>query len=192
MGKLTAWREGERMLCQMCKKNEATIKIVKVVGINKTELNVCNECANYLLGNTVTTISFSQNNLNEVLFNLLNTFSKYSKEDNNVNSETETKCSNCGITYEEFVKSGKLGCSKCYGLFQRQIKPLLNRLHGSYQHSGKVPNSLQVRLERLEKIKRIKVELQKAVSKEEYEKAAKLRDQITEEEKKAKIRDSEK
>jgi len=174
----------------MCKKNEATIKIVKVVGMNRTELNVCNECANYFLGNTVTTISFSQNTLNEVLFNLLNTFSKYSREDNNVSTETELKCPNCGTTYEEFVKNGKLGCNKCYSVFRKQIKPLLNRLHGSYRHSGKIPESLQVLLEKAERIKRIKRELQEAVSKEEYEKAAKLRDQIIKEEKKAGIRDS--
>ncbi|MDI9595982.1 MAG: UvrB/UvrC motif-containing protein [Atribacterota bacterium] len=179
------------MLCQMCKKNKATVKIVKVAGLSKTELNVCNECANYLLGNTITTISFTQNSLNEILFNLLNTFSKYSTEDSNVTLESEVKCSNCGMTYAEFVKSGKLGCSNCYSVFRKYIKPLLNRLHGNYQHSGKIPDSLQLRLDITKKIKKIKDELKEAVSREEYEKAAKLRDTIIDEEKKAGIRDNE-
>jgi protein arginine kinase activator len=172
------------MLCQMCKKNEATIKIVKVVGMSKTEINVCSECANYLLGSTISSISFSQNSINEILGNLLNAFYKYSEEDNYSSQEIVLKCANCGLTYNEFVKTGKLGCNKCYETFTKQIKPLLDRLHGKSEHVGKIPNKVKVRIDRLQKIKKIKEELQKAVSKEEYEKAAKLRDKIIEEEKK--------
>jgi protein arginine kinase activator len=179
------------MLCQICKKNEATIKIVKVVGMSKIELNVCSECANYLLGNTISSISFSQNNINEILGNLLNAFYKYSEEDNYNSQEIVLKCANCGLTYSEFVKTGKLGCSKCYETFTKQIKPLLERLHGNSEHVGKIPNKIKTRIDRLQKIKKIKEELQKAVSKEEYEKAAQLRDQIIKEEKKVGIKDNE-
>lgn len=179
------------MLCQMCKKNEANIKIVKVVGMSKTELNVCSECANYLLGNTVSSISFSQNNINEILGNLLNAFYKYSEENNYNLPEIVLKCANCGLMYSEFVKTGKLGCSKCYETFTKQIKPLLNRLHGSSEHVGKIPNKVKTHINQLQKIKKIKEELQKAVSKEEYEKAARLRDQIIKEEKRVGTKDNE-
>jgi protein arginine kinase activator len=179
------------MLCQMCKKNEATIKIVKVVGLGKTELSVCSACANYLLGNTISSISFTQNNINEILGNLLNAFYKYSEEDNLNSSKVDMKCPNCGLTYSEFVKDGKLGCSQCYEIFKKQIKPLLERLHGYSEHSGKIPYAIRLRNNRIQQIKKIKDELKEAVSKEEYEKAAQLRDQIIEEEKKVGIKGNE-
>ena len=179
------------MLCEMCNKNEATVTIVKVVGMSKTEINVCNECANYLLGNTVSSFSFSQKNLNELLINLLNAFSRYNGEENYNISEVEIKCPNCGQTYTEFIESGKYGCSKCYEIFNKQNKPLLNRLHGYSQHKGKIPNAVKIRLEGVQKIAIIKDELQKAVSKEEYEKAARLRDLIIEEEKRVGIKNNE-
>lgn len=176
------------MVCQMCKKNEANIVIVKVVGLNKTKFHVCNECANYLLGNTVSSFSFSKNNLNEILFSVLSTFSKYSGEENILDSKMKTKCPNCSLTYDEFTESGKIGCSRCYNLFRKQIKPLLSRLHGNNQHIGKVPSSLKVRLNQIKTIKQIRENLSEAISKEEYEKAAILRDQIIEEEKRAGIK----
>jgi protein arginine kinase activator len=179
------------MLCEMCKKNEATVTIVRVVGMSKTEVNVCNECANYLLGNTVSSFSFSQKNINEILINLLNAFSRYSEEENYNISELEIKCPNCGQTYTEFIESGKFGCSKCYELFRKQVKPLLNRLHGSSQHTGKIPNAIRIRLDGIQNIEKIKDELQRAVSKEEYEKAAKLRDLIIEEEKRVGIKNND-
>lgn len=179
------------MLCQMCKKNEATLKIVKVVGMSKTELNVCSECANYLLGNTISSISFPQININDILGNLLDAFYKYSKEDNYNSQEIDIKCINCGLTYSEFVKTGKLGCSRCYKTFAKQLKPLLDRLHGNGKHKGKMPNKVKARIEQLQKIEKIKEELQRAVLEEEYEKAAKLRDKIIEEEKKVGTKDNE-
>lgn len=179
------------MLCQICKKNEATVTIVKVVGMNKTELHVCNECANYLLGNAISSFSFSQNSMSEILGSLLNAFAQYGSEENAIPYETEKKCPNCGMTYSEFLKIGKLGCNQCYEAFRKQLKPLLGRLHGRTQHIGKAPVSIKDRFDRLQRIKEIKNELQKAVLKEEYERAAVLRDKIIEEEKRAGIENNE-
>ncbi|MBP8718246.1 MAG: UvrB/UvrC motif-containing protein [Candidatus Atribacteria bacterium] len=171
------------MLCQICKKNEATIIIVKVVGKNKTEFNVCSECANYLLADTVSSISFSQYNINNILDSLLSTFEKYANQEMADTYQNELHCSNCGMSYNEFIQTGKVGCSQCYEYFRNNLKPLLGKLHGYSQHTGKFPLSVKERFTRLKKIKEIKNELQQAVLKEEYEKAATLRDMIIEEEK---------
>ena len=171
------------MLCQMCKKNEATVTIVKVVGMNKSELHVCNECANYLLGNVVASFSFSQNNISEILNSLLTAFASYGKEEAVSGDETQQRCSNCGMAYGEFLQIGRLGCSQCYEEFRKQLNPILGRLHGHSQHTGKVPVSLKERFASLQRIKQMKNDLQQAVLHEEYEKAALLRDQIIEEEK---------
>ncbi len=179
------------MLCQICIKNKATVTIVKVVGMNKTELNVCNECANYLLGSTVSSFSFTQNNINEILDNLLNAFAEYGRGEIFSSCETEIKCSNCGLKYDEFVQTGKLGCGQCYEVFRKHLTPLLERLHGYSQHIGKVPMAIKLHFDRLRRIKEFKNKLQQAVSKEEYEKAAELRDQIIEEERRVGIRNNE-
>ena len=64
------------MICQICKKNEATVTITKVVGLKKTELYLCNDCAHSFLGSTISSFSFSQYNINEILENLLSSFIK--------------------------------------------------------------------------------------------------------------------
>jgi protein arginine kinase activator len=171
------------MICQICKKNEATVTIVKLIGLYKTELHVCKECAQCLLGETISSFSFSQYNMNEILDNLLDTFGKYEKAENLVKLSNEMNCPDCHMTYNEFIQSGKLGCSQCYEYFRKQLKPILGRLHGHLQHIGKVPLDIKERFHKLKRIKKFKNELQQAVLREEYEKAAKLRDLIIEEEK---------
>ncbi|MFW5879794.1 MAG: UvrB/UvrC motif-containing protein [bacterium] len=179
------------MLCQICKKNVTTITIVKVMGINKTELNVCNECAYYLLGNNDFSFSFSSNNMDEILTSLLYAISKYSREDKSVGYKIDLKCPNCGLTYNEFVQTGKLGCNQCYEVFQKQLNALLGRLHGHRQHTGKVPKANKKKFDQLKNIKKLKNELQQVILKEEYERAAELRDQILEEEKRLRITNNE-
>ncbi len=174
------------MLCQICKKNKATITIVKVIELNKTELHVCSECAHYLLGNSISSFSFSQYNINEILDNLLSAFAQYDKVDNIVSKKNIMTCPKCNMTYNEFVQSGRLGCGNCYEYFRKQLNPLLGRLHGHSQHIGKVPLAIKERFVRLKRLKEIKDELQRAILKEEYEKAAQLRDMIIAEEKRLK------
>ena len=173
------------MLCEICKKNIATIKIVRVTGIDKTEINVCNECANYILGKSVYSFSFTKNSISEILNNLLSAISdiEYDKEENETIYEKDYICDNCGTTYSEFIKNGKLGCANCYKIFNKKLHPILVRLHGHSQHTGKVPMVIREKINKLQKIKELKRKLNMAILKEEYEDAAKLRDKIIDEEK---------
>lgn len=102
------------------------------------------------------------------------------------------KCQGCGMSYEEFRQLGQLGCAKCYQAFEAQLGPLLERWHeGGSHHVGKVPRrgggertegepspaardvkSYALRLEALQR------QLEEAVRAEQYERAAKLRDEI--------------
>lgn len=173
------------MLCQLCKKNKATVRIVKIVGENKTELNVCSECANSILGDSISYLSFNQYSIKSVLDNLLNASFEYVDKKNvsNLSSGPDLTCPNCGQTYQEFIETGKLGCSQCYEYFRKKLAPLIGKLQGHSQHIGIVPISFQERYDRLLVIKKIKDELELAIIEEEYEKAALLRDKIMEEEK---------
>jgi protein arginine kinase activator len=87
-------------------------------------------------------------------------------------------CPNCGMSYEDFQQTGRIGCSVCYGSFRRQLEPLLRRIHGTSTHSGKIPRRSGGTLELKQEIKRLRAELKEKVSQEEYEEAAKLRDKV--------------
>ena len=171
------------MICQVCKKNDATVTITKVAGLKKTELNICSDCAHILLGSTISSFSFSQYNINKILENLLSSFGKLDKGERVGGLKKEGNCPYCGISYQEFAQTGKLGCDYCYEYFRKQLNPILCRLHGKVEHIGKAPPEIKERNTRLKRINEIKDEMQKSILKEEYEKAAKLRDMIIEEEK---------
>ena len=88
-------------------------------------------------------------------------------------------CSFCSLSFAGFRESGRLGCPHCYTTFEFYLKNLLRRVHGGVQHVGKVylppdPTASE-RERRLEGLRR---KLQYAVSTEDFERAAKLRDQI--------------
>ena len=88
------------------------------------------------------------------------------------------KCPMCGITFSEFRKGGRLGCPYDYVVFEEDLVPLLLNIHGSHEHTGKVPVHGGGNPERQFRLKRLRQELQRAVETEDYEKAGKLRDRI--------------
>jgi len=90
----------------------------------------------------------------------------------------EMVCKKCRMTYEEFQRTGKLGCGECYRTFGERLKSVLKRLHGSVEHNGKVPAVLSKSLNTTREVERLKELLNKAVQSEEYEKAADIRDRI--------------
>jgi protein arginine kinase activator len=100
------------------------------------------------------------------------------------NEELEkTRCEGCGLTYADFKKTGRLGCSHCYEAFAASLKGLLRKIHGSNQHLGKIPNMENELFEQRKEIRRLREEMKRAIKAEEFEKAAALRDRIYEMEK---------
>ena len=93
---------------------------------------------------------------------------------------TDDACPYCGTTPRDFRNTGRLGCSQCYAHFSEQLRGLLRRVHGSTQHVGKVylsqPDPEDTPEERLSTLRR---RLERAVEIEDFEMAARLRDQIT-------------
>ena len=88
-------------------------------------------------------------------------------------------CSFCGLTFAGFRDSGRLGCPHCYTTFEFYLKRLLRRIHGGMQHVGKVylpPDPTASERER--RIEGLRRKLEYAINTEDFERAAKLRDQI--------------
>jgi protein arginine kinase activator len=91
---------------------------------------------------------------------------------------TSATCPGCGMTLDGFRKQGRLGCARCYATFHLTLAPLLRKLHGATRHVGKVPREDGHAAELRRRVDVLRAELERAVRGEEYERAARLRDEI--------------
>src|SRR5262249_43790363 len=88
------------------------------------------------------------------------------------------ECETCGIKFVDFRYTGRLGCPHDYDVFRDELVQLLENIHGETRHCGKVPRRLpQARQTRAE-LSQLRKELARAVEREAYEEAARLRDRI--------------
>jgi protein arginine kinase activator len=159
------------MLCQNCNKRTANVHFTKIINNKKIEMYLCEQCANekgqFSFGSPLDVTNF--------LFGYANSGNDAAY---NISAVKNTVCQKCGMGYEDFLKTGKMGCGECYNTYREKLKPALKRLHGSFKHSGKVPLRLSKEKDLSLQIERLKEMLDRAVQNEEYEKAAELRDKI--------------
>lgn len=159
------------MLCQKCHKRIANVHFTRVVNNQKVEMYLCEQCANEQ-GQTGFDAPLSVSEFLSGIFNFGNSAPYVNL------SSADTVCDKCGMSFQEFQKSGKLGCSNCYRTFGERLKSILKRLHGSAQHSGRIPEKVSESIKLSREIEKLKEMLNEAVKNEEYEKAAELRDKI--------------
>lgn len=158
------------MLCDVCNKNTATVHLTEIVDEQMTELHLCEECARQKSAQME-----SQFGLSELLAGLAE-FEKPAKKPEAVS----LKCENCGLTYNDFKKIGRLGCGECYGAFMKYLVPLLKKIHGLGQHLGKLPvKEVKVSRKKMD-LATLRDNLKKAIEDEAFEEAARIRDQIKE------------
>ena len=159
------------MLCQNCGKNEATTHIKRIVGGEATQLHLCHNCAEHLgYADVFSGFGF---NIHNMIANFFPEFIYSLPAD-----VTSEKCPNCGTTFEEIVRSGMMGCAECYKTFYDKLKPSLARIHGRAQHSGKTGASYGEEAKLENRIQDLKNQMDKAVADQDFEQAAKLRDEI--------------
>ena len=169
------------MLCQNCGKYEATTHIKRVVNGDTTEMHLCADCAQHLgYGDMFSGFGLSFDDFFGGF--LEDTFQK-------IPAPGEDRCPKCGNSFGDIVRSGKVGCSECYKLFYDKLLPSIQRIHGRIKHSGKqIPVKTQSKkIEEIEKedpVEAMKAQLKDAVEKQEFERAAVLRDKIKEAESK--------
>lgn len=85
------------------------------------------------------------------------------------------KCPGCGWTLKEIFATKRAGCAECY-TFHQLLVPMTfesQHLHPEVGHAGKAPKSTPEQL-----IKKLEARMQEAIKNEDYEIAAKLRDEI--------------
>jgi protein arginine kinase activator len=156
------------MLCEICHKNHATIHLTEITQNSKKELHICEKCAQQK--GIVQKASFS---ITDVLGKLIN-----SATDKTVKEMGHLKCPQCGITYSEFRSKARFGCPNDYEVLKQGVVPLLEKIHGSVQHFGKIPRLINPDLKKESLLYKLKRELDLAIKVEDFEKAARLRDEI--------------
>lgn len=142
------------------------------------EMHLCEQCAK---NNGDLSSNENHFSIHQLLTGLLNFDQPFKKQaqTNNFSAFTSPKCEKCGMTYEQFAKIGKFGCAKCYETFDVKLDPLLKRIHsGNYTHSGKVPKRGASELHIKKKIALLKETMQDYIEREEFEKAALIRDEL--------------
>jgi protein arginine kinase activator len=151
------------MKCQRCPK-AATLHITEVTGETSfDELHLCEECAQKYLYEPQAKGNKVEGALAEI---------------DDTAALNQRQCPLCGVKFAEFRSSGRLGCPHDYEAFREELVPLLENIHGETRHVGKTPRrqpqARQVRAE----LTQLRKQLQQAVTRENYEEAAKLRDKI--------------
>jgi protein arginine kinase activator len=160
------------MQCQICSKRTATIHLTEITAGQRTELHICEHCASE---QGITT--HSQMSINELLSHLLAV--QPSDEEMFGPAEREQVCPTCGFTLDRLRKEGTLGCPNDYEVFEKALLPLIERAHGGKSsHCGKVPAKLPTDTKKFVELAQLRRQLEEAVRDEDYERAAKLRDQM--------------
>ena len=156
------------MKCENCGKRDATVHLTEIKKGVKQEMHLCEPCASEkgLPGKATFSIS-------DLLAGI--TSAAQSKK---VKQEREIQCPTCELTLSQFQSSGRFGCPDCYTTFKDDILPLVEKIHDASQHVGKVPKRVGEEVGLQKDLRHLQVELKKTVKAEDYEKAAKLRDQI--------------
>ena len=168
------------MLCDVCKKREATIHIKEVKDGKCISTNLCPECAREKeLAGGLGAFGF---NLAEVIFNVGKTPEKKNPASDEAPKEKTPQviCPSCNWSLQKMRKSGgKLGCPECYTVFAKWVNMALEQVQRGKVHVGKRPRTSVKSLSAYKlELDKLQLDLAKAVSAEEYEKAAQYRDRI--------------
>lgn len=158
------------MLCDSCKTHQASVFLTQIVDGKMQKLNLCEACSKK---NGVTDpTGFALADL------LLGLGAPQNIELTTTTEIAEGQCPTCGFTQADFKKTGRLGCSDCYETFADQLQPLLSGMHKGTRHVGKIPVRQFREVELTNRLTDLRTTLQKSVMDEDYELAAKLRDEI--------------
>ena len=194
------------MICDICHSREAVICYTEIINGIKKEQHLCKTCASRFTGiegnhAALGGAGFLASLLAGVLGAKEETFSDEDMQ------KTNFFCPTCHMTYNEFLRDGQFGCQDCYRTFGLILDPYLKKIQGNTTHIGKRPKyqtdfmdipdfdfpnrgSERPKKEtmdsdmgtsgelKLSEIDQLQSALQTAIKAEEYEEAARLRDQI--------------
>lgn len=169
------------MKCERCGSREAEVHIRHQKGKDIADFHLCRQCAEAMAKEgLIPDISFDLP-IDSFLWGLFpaHGINLQGYGDDQAN-QAKITCSRCGLDNESFRKSGKYGCSDCFPLFHDNLGPLLRKIHGSEIHRGVRPKTACLEVSCPGDFESLRKDLREAVEKEDYERAAVIRDRIHE------------
>lgn len=158
--------------CCACHKAPATIVIMDLNGGSVTDQqHLCQPCAEKL-GAVAPKTQLKMSP--ELLEDLLG-----AQQPKTARGRKDAACPGCGVTLMSFKQTGRLGCPRCYETFRAELVPLLQRVHESASHRGRLPGVAAVTAAAVtDSLSDLRRRLEDAVRGERYEEAARLRDEL--------------
>lgn len=99
-------------------------------------------------------------------------------EDLVTEKELSIACPVCGTSFRDIRDENRAGCGDCYRIFRPEIIRILEENSENPRHCGKVPSVLgDIKAVLFDK-PHLEEELEEALQKEEYERAALIRDRL--------------
>lgn len=155
------------MQCSICKEKPATVHLTQIVGDKMQKLDLCEDCAKAKGVNDPAGFALA-----DLMLGL-----GAAQEIEQAAGGLELRCPRCGFTQADFKKSGRLGCPECYKTFAEGLSGLLKTMHKGTRHIGKFPENMRA-FENADRLKALQKKLEKAIQSENFEEAARLRDEI--------------
>lgn len=166
------------MQCQECNNASASVHVKKRQGDEEIAIHLCRACAQKMgWSNPLEDVKFP---LAQFISSMMSDLSGSETEQGA--TEPGGQCSECGLSFQEFSRTGRLGCGHCYDAFRDSMQDLLRRIHGGVRHQGKRPAGAPTTRKgsKSTSMRQVKADLAKAVAEEDFETAALLRDQLQE------------
>jgi protein arginine kinase activator len=162
------------MLCQNCNQEQATLHYKQVINGESTQLHLCAKCAeetgnSHLFSAEKVDFGFG---LDSLLSHMLG--------GRPLQKRKVEVCPLCGSSAEDISRSGRVGCAMCYTQFSDMLIPYIRRIHGNTSHAGRIPENAGSEIKKKKQIEQLQNEMNIAVQKQEFERAAELRDEIKE------------
>lgn len=174
-----------RQKCQLC-ENDATVHEVMVKNGVRMERHLCEACAQKH--------GLATQPINELISKYIISGTPAPAGIKPPPPPGSEACPGCELTFNQFKQTGVLGCPECYRAFENLLSPLIERAHnGTSQHVGKQPKRLLATAaegrvnpeiivgtaeDRAKRLRAVRQQLDEAVQNEQYERAAKLRDEL--------------
>lgn len=168
------------MKCEKCHNHPATLHLTQIVNGQKKEIQVCEKCAKQQGYLSYPGEGYSLHDLLTGLFSI-DSNKLQVKETDPFHQKEEVQCSKCKLTFDDFQRIGKFGCANCYTAFSDKLDHIFRRVHsGNMKHVGKIPKRIGGNLHAKKELKMYREKLQQHIEREEFEKAAEVRDLIKE------------
>ena len=164
-------------MCQSCGRRPSVVEFTQVTGDERRQFALCRECA-VSHGLSLQLDAFQR--LSQLLLHQMRPLNNAPEE---WQDAMTSACSKCGLKFEDFVRTGLLGCAQCYTDFHDLLTPILRRLHGVTRQSAEEAESTNHVAPAPEKDSdperaQLEAMLHLAINEENYEKAAAIRDQL--------------